>query len=128
MPTCTAFGVKSRINVPSSVPPPLVPPQAGRDSAAAKSSARSRRTRPSLAYHRARSNPDCLGGPVEASRRTAAYSGTTETHRELERRGPEAYAAELIGTLLLVFFIGAIVTLHTTDPAGLGYQDWAVIG
>ena len=64
---------------------------------------------------------------MEASRRTAAYSGTV--HREVERRGPEAYAAELIGTFLLVFFIGAIVSLHHGNaPSALGVTDWAVIG
>jgi MIP family channel proteins len=66
---------------------------------------------------------------VEASRRTAAYSGSTQEHREVERRGLEAYAAELIGTLLLVFFICAIVTLHHgAAPSALGVTDWAVIG
>lgn len=66
---------------------------------------------------------------MEASRRTAAYSGTSRAHREVERRGPEAYAAELIGTLLLVFFIGAIVSLHHgLAPTALGVTDWAVIG
>jgi MIP family channel proteins len=48
---------------------------------------------------------------------------------DLERRGPEAYAAELIGTLLLVFFICAIVSLHHGNaPTALGVTDWAVIG
>ncbi|HEX2086865.1 MAG TPA: aquaporin [Solirubrobacteraceae bacterium] len=54
------------------------------------------------------------------------------THRhdddDLRRRGLDAFAAELIGTLLLVFFIGTIVSLHSLDPEALGYQDWAVIG
>ncbi|CAA9519709.1 MAG: Aquaporin Z [uncultured Solirubrobacteraceae bacterium] len=67
---------------------------------------------------------------MEASRRTAAYSGTGRTaHRDVERRGPEAYAAELIGTLMLVFFICAIVSLHHgASPTALGVTDWAVIG
>ena len=65
---------------------------------------------------------------MEASRRTAAYSAGETAHREVERRGPEAYAAELIGTLLLVFFVGTIVTLHQGDPVALGITDWAVIG
>jgi MIP family channel proteins len=42
----------------------------------------------------------------------------------MEDRGPSAYAAELLGTLLLVLFIGSI--LSTAN--GLGYQDFAVIG
>jgi MIP family channel proteins len=47
---------------------------------------------------------------------------------DLRRRGPEAYAAELVGTLLLVFFIGTIVSLHSPVPEALGVTDWAVIG
>jgi MIP family channel proteins len=47
-------------------------------------------------------------------------------HDALTRRGPEAYAAELIGTLLLVFFIGAVVSINSAD--GLGFTDWSVIG
>ena len=42
----------------------------------------------------------------------------------MEDRGPSAYAAELIGTLLLVLFIGSI--LSTAN--GLGVTDFAVIG
>ncbi|MDQ3741983.1 MAG: aquaporin, partial [Actinomycetota bacterium] len=45
---------------------------------------------------------------------------------DLARRGPEAFAAELIGTLLLVFFIGAVVSINSAD--GLGFTDWSVIG
>ena len=45
---------------------------------------------------------------------------------DLARRGPDAYAAELIGTLMLVFFIGTIVSLNSAD--GLGFTDWSVIG
>ncbi|HEV3001740.1 MAG TPA: aquaporin [Solirubrobacteraceae bacterium] len=45
---------------------------------------------------------------------------------DLRRRGPDAWAAELIGTLLLVFFIGTIVSLHS--EGALGVRDWAVIG
>ncbi|HEX8120823.1 MAG TPA: aquaporin [Solirubrobacteraceae bacterium] len=47
---------------------------------------------------------------------------------DLARRGPEAYAAELVGTLLLVFFVGTIVSLHSPVPEALGVTDWAVIG
>ena len=63
---------------------------------------------------------------MEASRTTAAYSGTARANPDLERRGPEAYAAEFIGTLILVFFVGTIVTLNS--QSGLGFTDWAVIG
>jgi MIP family channel proteins len=45
---------------------------------------------------------------------------------DLARRGPDAYAAELIGTLMLVFFIGAVVSINSAD--GLGFTDWSVIG
>ena len=45
---------------------------------------------------------------------------------DLTPRGPDAFAAELIGTLLLVFFIGAVVSLNSAG--GLGFTDWAVIG
>src|SRR5437764_4639260 len=42
----------------------------------------------------------------------------------MEDRGPSAYAAELIGTLLLVLFIGSILS----TASGLGVTDFAVIG
>ena len=40
--------------------------------------------------------------------------------------GPAAYAAELLGTLMLVFCVGMIVSIHSA--AGLGVTDFAVIG
>lgn len=65
---------------------------------------------------------------MEASRRTAAVSATARVERDpdLARRGPEAYVAELVGTLLLVFFVGLVVT--TNSRGVLGVTDWAVIG
>ncbi len=65
---------------------------------------------------------------MEASRRTAAVSSTARVARDpdLARRGPEAYVAELVGTLMLVFFVGTIVTVHSQGV--LGVTDWAVIG
>jgi len=42
----------------------------------------------------------------------------------MEDRGLSAYAAELIGTMLLVLFIGSILSTAT----GLGVTDFAVIG
>ena len=42
----------------------------------------------------------------------------------MEDRGPSAYAAELLGTLMLVLFIGSILSTAT----GLGVTDFAVIG
>src|SRR5215212_7755084 len=135
MPTCTAFGVKSRISVPSSMLPRLcLPPPQPEASANAPTIAmrRARRTDRSLAYHprRCTSDPrEDLGGTVEAR----SASGAVTTRREdvgddLRRRGFDAYAAELIGTLLLVFFIGTIVSLHSPVPEALGVTDWAVIG
>jgi glycerol uptake facilitator protein len=64
---------------------------------------------------------------VEA--RTASGAVTDRHDRDdddLRRRGPDAFAAELIGTLLLVFFIGAVVSINSAD--GLGFTDWSVIG
>ncbi|HEV2812134.1 MAG TPA: aquaporin [Solirubrobacteraceae bacterium] len=61
--------------------------------------------------------------------RTASGAHTARPDRDnddLRRRGPDAYAAELIGTLLLVFFIGAVVSINSAD--GLGFTDWSVIG
>jgi glycerol uptake facilitator protein len=55
-------------------------------------------------------------------------SATARVERDpdLARRGTEAYVAELVGTLLLVFFIGTIYVVHS--QAVLGVTDWAVIG
>jgi glycerol uptake facilitator protein len=44
----------------------------------------------------------------------------------VEEREWPAYAAEFIGTLLLVFFVCSIVSVNSKD--GLGFTDWAVIG
>ena len=43
-----------------------------------------------------------------------------------QRKGPEAYVAEFIGTFLLVFFIGTILAIELA--VGLGFTDFAVIG
>ena len=45
---------------------------------------------------------------------------------DLKRRGLDAYAAELLGTLMLVFFVCTIVT-YTSENA-FNVTDWAVIG
>ena len=42
----------------------------------------------------------------------------------VERRGPEAYVAELLGTFLLVFFVCSVLSV----ASGLGVTDFAVIG
>jgi MIP family channel proteins len=44
----------------------------------------------------------------------------------VEDRGAAAYAAEFIGTFLLVLFVGLI--LASNSQAGLGFTDFAVIG
>src|SRR5215213_4843562 len=54
----------------------------------------------------------------------AAAVPVTEPVPEVDYRGPEAYVAEFVGTLGLVFF----VTMVLSVGAGLGYADFAVIG
>ncbi len=55
------------------------------------------------------------------NRRTAANStgGTMNSPEviEVQDRGPAAYIAEFVGTLLLVFFITAVVSLYVTAPS-----------
>jgi glycerol uptake facilitator protein len=46
----------------------------------------------------------------------------------MEERGPSAYVAEFLGTLILVFSIAMVLSLHQVSSEGLGYQDFAVIG
>jgi MIP family channel proteins len=49
----------------------------------------------------------------------------------VQDRGPAAYLAEFIGTLLLVFFITAVVSLFVTQSAPENpnpFIDWSVIG
>jgi glycerol uptake facilitator len=46
---------------------------------------------------------------------------------EVQDRGPAAYIAEFIGTLVLVFFITAVVSLYvSTDPTR--FTDFSVVG
>jgi MIP family channel proteins len=55
---------------------------------------------------------------------------TTEV-TEVQDRGPAAYIAEFIGTLLLVFFITAVVSLYVTAPTQQNptpFIDFSVIG
>jgi MIP family channel proteins len=50
---------------------------------------------------------------------------------EVQDRGPAAYIAEFIGTLLLVFFITAAVSLYVTTPSRVNpnpFIDFSVIG
>jgi glycerol uptake facilitator protein len=49
----------------------------------------------------------------------------------VQDRGPAAYVAEFLGTLLLVFFITAAVSLFVTQPSPQNptpFIDWSVIG
>jgi MIP family channel proteins len=47
----------------------------------------------------------------------------------VESRGTAAYAAEFVGTFLLVLFVGLILASNTSaDNGGLGFTDFAVIG
>lgn len=45
----------------------------------------------------------------------------------MEDRGPSAYIAEFLGTLMLVFAIGMVLSVHASSE-GLGTVDFAVIG
>src|SRR5215210_407389 len=50
---------------------------------------------------------------------------------EVQDRGPAAYIAEFVGTLLLVFFITAVVSLYVTAPSPANpapFIDFSVIG
>jgi glycerol uptake facilitator protein len=50
---------------------------------------------------------------------------------QVQDRGPAAYIAEFIGTLLLVFFITAVVSLYVTPPSQANpapFLDFSVIG
>ena len=51
---------------------------------------------------------------------------TTRVVEVVDRKGPEAYVVEFIGTFLLVLFIGLI--LASNSKIGLGFTDFAVIG
>jgi glycerol uptake facilitator protein len=49
----------------------------------------------------------------------------------VQDRGPAAYIAEFIGTLLLVFFVTAVVSLYVTQPSATNpnpFIDFSVIG
>lgn len=89
-------------------------------------------------------DPDVPPTPPKGARRAGAgearsrssgglgrLTGAHEVDR-LEDRGPAAYAAELVGTLLLVFFITAAVSLYVEAPdPQTGVQpfiDFTVIG
>src|SRR5215211_3488365 len=50
---------------------------------------------------------------------------------QVQDRGPAAYIAEFVGTLLLVFFVTAVLSLYVTQPSAQNPQpfiDFGVIG
>jgi len=51
---------------------------------------------------------------------------SSRAHADIEQQAPTAYAAEFIGTFLLVTFIGLILSVQSPD--GLGYREFAVVG
>jgi len=49
----------------------------------------------------------------------------------VQNRGPAAYIAEFVGTLLLVFFVTAVVSLYVAEPTAVNpnpFIDFSVIG
>lgn len=56
----------------------------------------------------------------------AAAALTPREEEAIEERGAAAYAAEFLGTFMLVFFICMIVIVNSKN--GIGVTDWAVIG
>src|ERR687898_1582529 len=109
MPACTAFGWRGSGAVLCPAPPPAAPPP-----------------------------PHAARQPSTASRgrnlRTAANCTASHEFREVtevQDRGPAAYIAEFVGTLLLVFFITAVVTLYVAAPSPANptpFIDFSVIG
>src|ERR687895_2277212 len=105
MPACAAFGWKSSASVACSA---SSPPQAPR-----ATDATSTRRIPSTV-----SNPRGRNSPISGG-------------RGVRDRDPAAYLAEFIGTLLLVFFICAVVTLFVVQPSATNpapFIDYSVIG
>ena len=47
---------------------------------------------------------------------------------DVPSRGPAAYAAELLGTLMLVLFVVLVLSVGAPAPDGLNFTDFAVIG
>src|SRR5215208_4641290 len=109
MPACTALGWKSSANLSSPAGASLSPPQPLR---AAPSTSR-------RGIRRTASNP------------TAKRSGHRQQEVQVQDRGLAAYIAEFIGTLLLVFFITAAVSIYVGEPTRTlpnPFIDFSVIG
>src|SRR5262245_33885085 len=106
MPACTAFGWKSSASVGVSAESPPQP-------------ARAARTAIRRGIRRTASNP--RGERVSSARGRS----------QVQDRGPAAYIAEFVGTLLLVFFITAAVSIYVAAPTRLNpnpFIDFTVIG
>src|SRR5919107_2278929 len=127
MPAWTAFGWKSSAIVPrpapSEVPAGSSPPQPPRD-ASSTSTERNRRTA-----------ANTTGGTMNFPEVTEVDDRGGVADRgpviEVEDRGPAAYIAEFAGTLLLVFFVTAAVSLYVSQPSGTNptpFIDFSVIG
>jgi MIP family channel proteins len=59
------------------------------------------------------------------------YAMNSPEVTEVQDRGPAAYIAEFVGTLLLVFFVTAVVSLYVTGPSAKNpapFVDFSVIG
>src|ERR671914_1334357 len=106
MPAWTALGWKSSASVARSLPPSSPQPASEIETEIARR------------ILRTASNPTGRNSPISGGRR-------------VQDRGPAAYLAEFIGTLLLVFFICAVVTLFVVQPSATNpapFIDYSVIG
>src|SRR4051794_27320494 len=68
---------------------------------------------------------------MKSSARRRGIRRTASNPRGMQQRGTAAYLAEFIGTLLLVFFITAAVSLFIREPTAtipVPFLDWSVIG
>src|SRR4051794_29766608 len=109
MPACTAFGWKSSAMVPGSVVSPESPP-------------------PHPARH---ANSSAMGRNLRTAANTRGERSLVTEVTEVQDRGPAAYIAEFIGTLLLVFFVTAVVSLYVAVPSQQNpnpFIDWSVVG
>ena len=71
------------------------------------------------------------GAIVEETVVAEGGSGREDRSVDIADRGPAAYIAEFLGTLLLVFFVCAAVSLYVTQPTPQNptpFIDFAVIG
>src|SRR5215210_9356560 len=91
------------------------------------------KSRTSVAGRSGRSSPVRPVAPQPTVNRRIAASMAAPaarlTLRAMQAKGPAAYFAELIGTFLLVLFIGFILASNSpAEAGGLGFTDFAVIG